>query len=210
MDILMAVVDFIPVILFLIGAIHYQRDLYNKMSKGAFSLFAAGTIFVFVAGVFKATYKLLYYCNVCDFQALNSAFFPMQTTGFGLAGSGILAMLVHPQGENKIYSFIPLPIIALVAPAVFNGTMIFVTFMVLGVLVMDGCLVYIAIKRKTPLAIVLLVIAFICTLGMGYLSTKAELSDWIKEFVNTIGQACFLASSLVLRKHGLKEANALN
>ncbi|MBQ3797974.1 MAG: hypothetical protein II842_17140 [Butyrivibrio sp.] len=41
----MAIVDFIPVLMFTIAAIMLQRDLYNKMSKGAFALFAAGTIY---------------------------------------------------------------------------------------------------------------------------------------------------------------------
>ena len=40
----MALVDFIPVILFAVAAVMLQRDLYFKMSKGAFALFAAGTI----------------------------------------------------------------------------------------------------------------------------------------------------------------------
>ena len=38
----MALTDFVPVILFAIAAILLQRDLYAKMSKGAFALFAAG------------------------------------------------------------------------------------------------------------------------------------------------------------------------
>lgn len=57
--IFMAIFDLFPVVLFLVGGIYYQRMLYNKMSKGAFALFSAGTIFTFVAGVFKATYKIL-------------------------------------------------------------------------------------------------------------------------------------------------------
>lgn len=34
----MALVDFIPVILFAIAGVLLQRALYNKMSKGAFAL----------------------------------------------------------------------------------------------------------------------------------------------------------------------------
>lgn len=54
----MALVDFIPVILFAVSSIVLQRDLYNKMSKGAFALFAAGTIDIIAAGALKALYKL--------------------------------------------------------------------------------------------------------------------------------------------------------
>ena len=46
----MALVDYIPVIFFAIASVILMRDLYNKMSKGAFALFAGGTIFVTCAG----------------------------------------------------------------------------------------------------------------------------------------------------------------
>ena len=46
----MALVDCIPAILFCAGAVLLQRDLYNKMSKGAFALFSAGTINIIMAG----------------------------------------------------------------------------------------------------------------------------------------------------------------
>ena len=35
----MALVDFVPVIFFAIASVMLQRELYNKMSKGAFALF---------------------------------------------------------------------------------------------------------------------------------------------------------------------------
>ena len=50
----MALADFVPVGLFLAASVLLQRDLYNKMSKGAFALFAGGTIMVFLAGASKA------------------------------------------------------------------------------------------------------------------------------------------------------------
>lgn len=68
----MGIVDFIPVILFSIAAIMLQRDLYNKMSKGAFALFAVGTIDIICAGMAKALYKLLYGAGICDFKTLKS------------------------------------------------------------------------------------------------------------------------------------------
>ena len=40
----MALVDFIPVAFFAVASVILMRDLYNKMSKGAFALFAAGSI----------------------------------------------------------------------------------------------------------------------------------------------------------------------
>ena len=63
----MALCDFIPVVFFAVAAVLLQRDLYNKMSKGAFALFAGGTIFIIFAGSSKALYKLLYALGICDF-----------------------------------------------------------------------------------------------------------------------------------------------
>lgn len=98
MTVPMAIVDYIPVGLFVVAAIRLQRDLYNKMSKGAFALFSAGTLMIMIAGLFKATWKLLYAMNVCDFVALNEVFLPMQATGFLLAGVALVALLVARQG----------------------------------------------------------------------------------------------------------------
>lgn len=202
MTITMALVDYIPVLLFVAGAILLQRDLYAHMSKGAFALFSAGTITVFIAGFFKATWKLLYAANVCDFVALNKSFFPMQTTGFALAALGIVAMLCHSQKEKAVYSVAP-------APAVFQGTMLFVVLMVISVIALDGSLVLLSVRRKKKAAVPLFLISFVFVLGMGYLSSKdfAKASmNWIAEGVNIVGQGAFFAGALVLREK--KEAAA--
>ena len=100
MSVPMALVDFVPVILFLIAAVILQRGLYDRMSKGAFALFAGGTVMAVCAGLVKAVWKLLYVLNVCDFERLNQAFFPMQSVGFLLAGIGVAALLFAPQKKK--------------------------------------------------------------------------------------------------------------
>ncbi len=193
----MALVDFIPVIFFAAASVILMRDLYNKMSKGAFALFAAGTIDITCAGALKALYKLLYAAGVCDFEALNTMFFPVQSIGFLLAGIGILALITHRQGKNAALA---------VAPPVFLGTFVFVGLMVAGLGLMDAGLCIIAAKMKKPRFIVLFVLSFVCSLCMGYLSSRdfAQASmNWIAEGVNVIGQGTFLAGAWLLRKNGL-------
>ncbi len=194
MSIAMALVDYIPVALFLAGAIILQRALYTVMSKGAFALFSAGTITVFVAGLFKASWKLLYAAGICDFVALNKCFFPMQTTGFVLAGLGMIALICHNQGKNTMYA---------AAPPVFASSMPFVFLMVFGVAAMDICLCIVAGRRKKRLSAVLFIISFIFTLGMGYLSsrdfTQASM-NWIAEGVNTVGQMLFFIGAWRMRE----------
>lgn len=102
----MALADFVPVVLFLIGAILLQRELYPRLGKGQFALFAAGTIDVFCAGALKASYKLLYALGVCDFTKLNEMFFPVQSIGFLLAG---LAMAAFCSISRKRRPYAALP-----------------------------------------------------------------------------------------------------
>ena len=203
MTVPMALVDYIPVACFLVGAIVLQRALYAEMSKGAFAIFSAGTIMVFAAGFFKATWKLLYAAGICDFQALNSAFFPMQSTGFLLAGLGCVALASFRQKEASEQGML----VGAAAPAVFKGTMVFVSAMVAGVAMMDFSLAKIARTRGAKAAAVLFLASFVFTLGMGYLSSKDFANpamNWVAEGVNTCGQGLFLAASLMLARAGGK------
>lgn len=195
----MALVDYIPVLFFAVAGVILMRDLYSKMSKGAFALFAAGVIDVTIAGALKATWKLLYAADICDFAALNAMFFPVQSIGFLLAGIAILAMLVHPQTEHAALA---------VAPPLFAGTFVFVGLMVAGLGIMDTVLCILAAKLKKPWLIVLFVVSFVCSLGMGYLSSK-DFTDaamnWIAEGVNVVGQGLLLAGAALLHRAGLRE-----
>ena len=195
----MALVDYIPVIFFAIASVILMRDLYNKMSKGAFSLFAAGTIDIVCAGALKATWKLLYAAGVCNFEALNHMFFPVQSIGFLLAGIGILAMLCHKQTSSAALA---------VVPPVFSGTFVFVGLMVAGLGLMDAVLCILAARLKKPVLIALFALSFICSLCMGYLSSQdfAEAAmNWIAEGVNVVGQGALLGGAYLLHKHGLAE-----
>ena len=195
----MALVDFIPVVLFAIAMIILQRDMYNKMSKSAFALFATGTINVTCAGALKATYKLLYAAQVCDFEALNAMFFPVQSIGFLLAGIGIILTLTRKQTATLA-----------VAPTVFSGTFVFVALMVAGLGFMDVGLCIIAFKmNKQRLGTILaFAFSFVCSLCMGYLSSQnfAQASmNWIAEGVNVVGQGLFFLGTYLLHKNGLAE-----
>lgn len=196
----MALVDYIPVICFTVAAVILLRDMHNKMSKGAFALFAAGIIDIACAGALKATYKLLYAANICDFEALDHLFFPMQSIGFLLAGLGMVALLCRKQSVTAVYTAAP--------PVVFSGTFLFVGLMVAGLGCMNTGLSVIAVKMKKKGVVVLFILSFICSLCMGYLSSQdfAEAAmNWIAEGVNVVGQGSLLAGTILLHKAGLSE-----
>jgi uncharacterized membrane protein YedE/YeeE len=80
--------------------------------------------------------------------------------------------------------------------------------MVAGLGCMDAGLCYLSAKLKKPTIIILFVISFICSLGMGYLSSKdfAQASmNWIAEGVNVVGQGCLLIGVWMLHKAGLAQ-----
>ena len=196
----MALVDFVPVILFAVAAIMLQRDLYFKMSKGAFALFAAGTIDIVFSGLMKALYKLLYALGVCDFEVLNSLYFPMISVGFLLAGIGMLAMLFHNQTENSALCVAP--------PTVFSGTPIMIAFMVIGLAMIYVVLGVMAIRLKKGVVVAILIFSFFCSLSMGYLSSKdfeSAIWNWIAQGINIVGQGTLLISVIMLRHAGIEQ-----
>ena len=203
MTVPMALVDFVPVALFAAAAILLQRDLYNKMSKGAFALLAAGTLMILTAGVYKAAWKLLYALNVCDFVALGKTFFPMQTTGFVLTAAALIALLTHRQGDAMAVA---------AAPVLYESSLLFVVLTVLGTLGMCGSLCAMAKRLKRPSAFALFAAAFALMLAMGYLSSRdfAEAAmNWIAQGVNIVGQGALLLGVIQLHRAGLANADAL-
>lgn len=195
-SVIMALVDFIPVFLFASAVVMLQRDLYNKMSKGAFALFSMGTLDIVFAGSLKALYKLLYAAGICDFQPLSNMFFPLQSIGFLMAGIAAVAMISHRQG-NTLLS---------VAPPVFMGTFIFVACMCTGLGMLYVVLCKLAAKLNKQWLVIVFVVSFVCSLGMGYMSSKdfsQAYINWIAQFTNILGQGLLLYGVNVMSKAGL-------
>ena len=179
----MALMDFAPVLFFGAAALMLQLDLYGKMRKDAFALFAAGTINIFTAGFLKAVWKLLYAADICDFQALNTMFLPVQSIGFLLAGVGIVLMLCTKAKRHAALA---------VAPPVFGGSIVFIMMMVLGLGSICTCLSVIAVKMKKKGAM------------SGQDSTQAWV-NWAEQGINCVGQGLLMWGVLILHKSGLKE-----
>ena len=187
----LALVDYIPVILFAIAGVILARDLKNKMGGLNFLLFNLGVWGVFAAGACKATWKLLIAANVADIQILNKMFFPTQSIGFLLAGLGLIFMLIAK--KNRLYGV---------------NTFVFIGMMVASLGIMDVCLSVLAGKLKKGGAVALFIISFVCSLCMGYLSSRdftEAIWNWIAQSINILGQGTLLLGAISLHKGGLKE-----
>ena len=194
----MALVAYIPVFFFGVTMVLLQRDLYNKMFKGAYALFAAGTINVFMAGFLKATWKLLYAANICDFVALEEMFMPVNSIGLLLGGLSLIGMLCYKQKDAVMLS---------AAPAVFSGSFVFIMMMVVGLGGMCAVLSILAARMKKKGAIALFVLSFICAMGMGYMSSQDSTLAWVnwaEQSINTVSQLCLMLGTIALHKADLK------
>ena len=190
----MAIVDFIPVVLFFIAAVVLQNDLYAKLSKTKYTLLSAGSLMIFIGGALKATWKILYALNICDYQALDISFFPFQGIGFLLVFLSLTG--ICSKKFNKLYSVVP----------VFTSNMPFVILQVIGCAGTQFMLMGKSLQMKKKSAFVMYIIAFIFMLGMGYLSAKFDDSSsmhWLAQCTNIISQGAFLAGTSILHKAGL-------
>ncbi len=199
----MALIDFVPVVFFFAAAVILQRDLYNKMVKGAFALLAAGSIMVFLGGLYKATWKILYALNICDFVALDVSFFPIQAPGFILVFLGLSSL-----GRKK---FDTGATALSVAPVLYQSNLIFIILQVVGFGGIQYSMIRISLFLKKRFPVVLFILSFIFVLGMGYLGAKFDDSSnmhWLAQMTNILSEGCFLWGVIILHKAGLEKAKA--
>ena len=189
----MALVDCVPVVLFLVAAVVLQRDLYDRLPKGAYSLVAAGSIMAFLGGFMKALWKLLYATGVCDYVLLDHALFTLQGPGFLLFFLGLTGLFWKGEkgGASALVS----------APVVTTTSVPFIVMQVVGLSGAQVLLAVAGVRRGARLVPVAFAFAFVFMLGMGYLGAKFDDSSsmhWVAQLTNTLSMACFLWGTLML------------
>ena len=194
----MALMDYLPVFFFGVTAVLLLRDLYNKMFKGAYALLAAGAVNVFLAGFCKATWKLLYAANICDFVALEEMFMPVNSLGLLFVGLGMIFMLLWKKKSAMLS----------VAPPVFASSMPFIMMMVVGLGGLCAGLSVVAARMKKAPVMILFILSFVCAMAMGYMSSQDATLGWVnwaEQSINTVSQGCLMLGAIALHKAGLKE-----
>jgi len=194
----MALMDYLPVLFFGASAVLLLRDLYNKMSKGAYALLAAGSINVFLAGFCKATWKLLYAANICDFVVLEKMFMPVNSLGLLFVGLSLVGMLVWKRKSAALS----------VAPPVFASSLPFILMMVVGLGGMCTALSVLAAKMKKAPVMILFILSFVCAMAMGYMSSQDSTQEWVnwaEQSINTVSQLCLMLGVIALHRKGVKD-----
>ena len=194
----MGLMDFVPVFFFAVSAVLLLNDLYNKMSKGVFGLFAAGCFNVFLAGFCKALWKLLYAAKVCDFVALEQMFLPVNSIGLLCVGLSLIFMVCMKKKSAVLSA----------APVALTSGMPFIMMMVIGLGGMCASMSIVAKKMKKGKTIILFVLSFILAMGMGYMSSQDSTLAWVnwaEQSINTVSQLCLMLGIIMLHKAGLKD-----
>ena len=193
MTVPMALMDFVPVLLFGAAWVILYRDLKNKLNLCSGILLPLGAALVFLAGLLKAVWKLQSALGAAPVELFNKMMFPTQSVGFLLMAVGMLALMYGKRKSAR------------------SLTMVWVMLTVLGNLGASAGLVWIASKVKKAV-VPLFIVAFVCSMMMGYLSSRdfAQASmHWIAQSVNTLGQALLLVGALLVHKAGLSAPDAL-
>ena len=192
----MALMDFVPVAFFGITAVLLLGDLYNKMSKGVYALFAAGVVNVFMAGFFKALWKLLYAAGICDFKALEEMFLPVNSLGLLFVGLSLIMMVCLKKKT-----------VMLAAPVAVTSSMPFIMMMVVGLGGMCASMSILSVKMKKGTTMILFILAFVASMAMGYMSSQDSTLAWVnwaEQSINCVSQLCLMLGTLKLHKAGLK------
>ena len=194
----MALMDYLPVFFFGVTAVLLLRDLYNKMFKGAYALLAAGSVNVFLAGFCKATWKLLYAANICDFVALEEMFMPVNSLGLLFVGLSLIGMLCWKR-KGALLSVAPVP---------FTSSLPFIMMMVVGLGGLCAGLSILSAKMKKGAVMILFILSFVCAMAMGYMSSQDSTQAWVnwaEQSINTVSQLCLMLGVIALHKAGLKD-----
>jgi len=185
----LALFDFIPVTMFLIGAYFLMRIAIMQRGNQCGRMVMAGALLIFLGGFLKATWKLLYAAEVADIQWMSQIQFILVAPGFVAL---LVAAILIARGRKKTGGTTLLAILPWKIP--------FLALMTLASMGANGILTYISFKRGAKLAAVGFILAFLCLVGMGAMASGEQTlaKQWIEESINALGQLGFMLGSILL------------
>ncbi len=181
----LALLDIVPVVLFLFGCIELMKAFYPKMTQAQYSMFSAGSIMVFLSGMMKAVWKLMYVMEICDYAMLSDAFFPVQSTGFVLLALSTIRLAGKKKDKSDYASYSAVPVVAIKMP--------FIMLTFLGTTIFYGSLSALGVKTKNKMTVVFFISAYAFDMIQVFLASKfdnSSLMNWLAEIVNTLAQVC--------------------
>ncbi len=199
-SIIMAIVDFLPVLFYFLAAWLVAKDLYKHVSPTTYGMLAGGAITCFVGGALKALWKLMF-CLGINYPFFFTALFPMQAPGFCIYLAGLIIALRETKNKTKDSAGLNMAVATTVTTSL--PLIMFQTIGSIGSLV---CLCIFAKRAKQTKAIICFVGSAVFLLAMGGLGAALDTSlawvNWVEQLSNTIGQVLFYVGALTLHKSG--------
>jgi hypothetical protein len=185
----LSLLDFVPNLAFLVGAIYLVRWVWLTGSVTSVVTMIVGSALVFLGGTTKALWKLLYTLGTGDFWLLGELQFMLLAPGF--LSMLVSVVLVLKQARKRWKA-------GWVAMAAWKIPLL--ATMTLSSLGMQGILSYIAFRRKAHLAAALYMVAILCMLGLAGLAggEQSVARQWIEEGINSAGQIAFALGCYLL------------
>ena len=196
----LALYDFVPVVFFLIGAIYLVRTVMRLCGLHCGRLTIVGSLLIFLGGLLKAIWKLLFTIGVGDYQWLSESQFPLLAPGFLVLLIAVIIMARSERAKEKRKGAL-LAIVAWKIPL-----LIVMTLASMGV---QGILTNVSFQRKAKLAAAGFIVAFLGLVGMGALASGEQTlaRQWIEQSVNSVGQLGFMVGSILLYRNVAESQN---
>lgn len=198
-SILMAIVDFLPVIFYFLAAWLIANDLYPHVNKTTYGFLAAGSLMCFIGGAFKALWKLLF-CFGINYPAFFTSFFPMQAPGFILYFVGIIMAMKQLKAVKTSDT------VNMITATTVTSSAPLLAFQSIGSVGSLICLSILGFRTKNAQAGAFFILSIIFLFGMVGLSATIDSSlswaNWVEQGVNTLGQVFFYLGARKMHKKG--------
>ncbi|MBN2878275.1 MAG: hypothetical protein JXN65_01470 [Clostridia bacterium] len=200
-SLVMALTDFIPVILFLAGSIVLSCYMKRNSCTVCFVLFILGALIVNFGGFAKATWKLLLATSGKNIPWLDDLQFLFMGIGTLLIFISLLSLVVRKKKQEKF--LVPAAIFTIKDTNMFYYLLALVIISTTGYL---ACLAILSAKQKNRISMIFYIIYWVISLAMGGLSGKGELEsvNWIAQSINTLGMLLLLAAHIRLNKRDIE------
>ncbi|MHA1521141.1 MAG: hypothetical protein ACTSRK_13235 [Promethearchaeota archaeon] len=197
-SIALALVDFIPTLLFPMGAYFFQKFFKKHNHVKSQILWIIGGFLVFLGGFLKAIWKLNMAVTENNILFLTDSLFVFQAIGFSCLFVGTLLFIRNNRNlSNKTDISKSAPLTAL---AVWKIP--FLAIQTLTCIGTYGLLIHYSFKKGNKKGSLLLLISVIIIFVMvGLSGSDMGISiQWIAEIINTLGQLSFLLAGITFTK----------
>jgi hypothetical protein len=191
----MALMDFIPNIAFLTGAFFLVRLVLRERGTRCGRMLMAGSVFIFMGGMLKATWKLTMAISEGQTNIIWMSEQQFVLLAIGFTGMCVSIILLARDYSAKKKSVPPLlaiapwkiPLLAIMTLAEFGAL---------------GILTFISFRRSVRLSGALFIVAALCILGMAGMASGTQTVDrqWVEQSVNVIGQGSFAVACFWLER----------